>query len=285
MMKYFKGNHSQYIIKKVGGKIKKRGQGISFRYMVYNTSIITIPATTIDSHFIFNEVTFDFQNVSLQGHFTYRIQDPFKMDSLLDFSIDKEGTFLSEDPEKLELRIKNIVQMATRNEIKDKLLEQALAINTTLADIILESVKTDPLLQEMGIEILSITFNSVKPTPEIAKALEAEYRESLHRKADKSIYERRAAAVEQERKIKENELATQITLEEKKKELIDLSGDNITKEAEFKAEAKNLELESYKQIDPKMLLALSFSELASKSSKIGNLTITSEILASILQNN
>lgn len=289
MMKiqFFKGNHSRYIIKKVGGKIKKRGNGISFRYMAHNTSIISIPATTIDSHFIFNEVTNDFQYISLQGHFTYRIRDPFKMDSLLDFSIDpKSSTYFSEDPEKLELRIKNVVQMATRTEIRGKKLEEALAVNTTLADIILNVVKEAPLLNdEMGIEILSITFNTIKPSPEIAKALETDYRESLHKKADISIYERRASAVEQERKIRENELATQIILEEKKKELIDLSGDNITKEAKFKAEAKNLELESYKSVEPRMLLALSFNEMAHKANKIGNLTITSEILASILKNN
>ena len=136
------------------------------------------------------------------------------MDSLLDFSIDpKTGLYVSEDPEKLELRMKNVMQMATRNIIREKQLEEALAINTTLAGIILDSVNRTSLLNdEMGIEILSITFNSIKPTSEIAKALEADYRENLQKKADKSIYDRRAAAVEQERKIKENQLATDITL-------------------------------------------------------------------------
>jgi len=283
---FFKGNPSKFIIKKVSGKVKKKGIGLSFRYFAYNTNIISIPATTVDAHFIFNEVSKDFQLLTLQGHFTYRIKDALKMDSLLDFSINPmNNLYISEDPEKLELRIKNVVQMATRTEIKELHLEEALAFNTTLATTVINEVKSDSLLEEMGIELLSITFNSIKPTPEISKALEAEYREQLQRQADKSIYERRASAVEQERKIRENELKTQITLELKKQELIELNGKNIIDEADYKAKAKDLELNSYKAIDPKTLLALSFNELASKANKIGNLTITSEILASILQHN
>ena len=78
----------------------------------------------------------------------------------------------------------------------------------------------------MGTELLSVYFVAVKPTPEVAKALEADYRETLLRKADMAIYARRAAAVEEERKIKENELNTEITLEEQRQKLVDLQGQN-----------------------------------------------------------
>jgi uncharacterized protein YqfA (UPF0365 family) len=130
--------------------------------------------------------------------------------------------------------------------------------------------------------VLSITFTSIKPTPEISKALEADYREALAKKADEAIYERRAAAVEQERKIKENELNTQITLEEKKKVFIDLEGENRIKDAEFKAKAIELELEPYKSLDASKVLALALKDLGLNASKIGNLTITSEILSKLL---
>jgi regulator of protease activity HflC (stomatin/prohibitin superfamily) len=282
-MKHFKGEPTRYIIKYAGGKIKKKGLGLSFYYMGYNTSIISIPATTIDSNFFFNETTKNYQSVSLQGHFTYKIQDPLIMDSLLNFQIDpKTRQYLSEDPEKLEFRIKNVVQMFTRNEITKMNLEDALSVNSALANSIIANVKEASLINEMGIEILSISFNAIKPTPEIAKALEADYRESLQRKSDVAIYARRAAAVEQEGKIRENELNTQITLEEKKEQLIRLKGDNIIKEAEFNSMAKNLELEPFKQLDPRLILALSLKELSGNAQKIGNLTITSDILSSIL---
>ncbi|MCY3414015.1 MAG: SPFH domain-containing protein [Candidatus Heimdallarchaeota archaeon] len=283
MVKHYKGEPSKFIIKYVNGKQKKKGYGISFYYLKFNTSIIAIPTTTIDSHFIYNEITKNFQTISLQGHFTYKIKNPEKMDTLLNFQIDPEtGMYVSEDPEKLELRIKNVVQMATRAIIKKVDLEDALALTTTLADTLINEVRDAELLNEMGIEILSITFNAIRPTPEIAEALEAEYRENLQKQADESIFARRAAAVEQEQKIKENELNTDISLEKKREQLVELNGKNILAEAEFRAEAKTKELETYKSSDPQMLMALSFLELFGNPSKIGNFTVTSEILAQLL---
>lgn len=102
-------------------------------------------------------------------------------------------------------------------------------------------------------------------------------------KADKAIYERRAAAVEQESKIKENELNSQITLEKKRKELIALEGANIIKEAEFHAKAKETELAAYKKLAPNVLLALALKEIGENAEKIDALTITPDILTSILK--
>ena len=102
-------------------------------------------------------------------------------------------------------------------------------------------------------------------------------------KADKAIYERRAAAVEQESKIKENELNSQIALEKKRKELIALEGENIIKEAEFKAKANETELAIYKKLPSSTLLALAMKELGENADKIDNLTITPDILAAILK--
>jgi hypothetical protein len=88
------------------------------------------------------------------------------------------------------------------------------------------------LLDPPGAQLLNVHFVAAKPTPEVAKALEADYRETLLRKADMAISARRAAAVEEERKIKENELNTEITLEEQRRRLIDLQGENGLREAE-----------------------------------------------------
>src|SRR5205823_3572645 len=82
------------------------------------------------------------------------------------------------------------------------------------------------LPQTIGVELLSVYFLSTRPTPEVAKALEAEYRETLLRKADEAVYLRRAAAVDEERKIKEKELNTDKTLEEQRRALIVLQGEN-----------------------------------------------------------
>ena len=74
-------------------------------------------------------------------------------------------------------------------------------------------------MSEWGVEVLDFAILSIRPTPEISKALEAESRESLFRQSDEAIYSRRNAAVEQERLIKENELNTEIAVEEKKRQI------------------------------------------------------------------
>jgi hypothetical protein len=53
----------------------------------------------------------------------------------------------------------------------------------------------------------------------MSKALEAEAREALQRRSDEAIYARRNAAVEQERRIKESELNTEIAVEEKQRQI------------------------------------------------------------------
>lgn len=127
----------------------------------------------------------------------------------------------------------------------------------------------------------------------MARALEAQMRESLQIEADQAIYERRNFAVEQERMIKESELNTDIAIEEKqkqivekkmetdvvkqqngqklkememtssisleeqKKELIDIQVTNEKKEADVKEYILNANLKPYKALDWKTLMAIS----------------------------
>ena len=114
--------------------------------------------------------------------------------------------------------------METRGEIQQRKLEEVLTQYESMAGRVLERVKSSALLEPVGAELLSVYFIAAKPTPEVAKALEAEYRETLLRKADMAISARRAAAVEEERKIKENELNTEITLEEQRRQAHRSSG-------------------------------------------------------------
>ena len=280
---FFKGQPTDYIIKFVNGKIKREGQGLSFFYWKPNTSIAAIPVATIDANLIFNEITQTFQEVTIQGQLTYRVSDVKKIALLLDFSISPVSKKYSSDPlEKLAKRIINAVQMATREEIQKFSLEDSLRKSENIAKVVLGKIKEDTMLNSIGIECLSIYLTSIKPTPELARALEAEYRESIQKKADEAIYSRRAAAVEQERKIKENELDSDIALEKERKELVELEGNNAIKEAEYQSKVLNLGLVPYKELDPKMLLALGFKSLGEKADKIGNLTITPDLLSSVL---
>ena len=96
----------------------------------------------------------------------------------------------------------------------------------------------NPVIAALGVEILGLSVIAVKPKPETTRALEAEAREALLRHADEATYSRRNAAVEQERAIKENELNTEIAVENKKRQVREAQ-----MEAERAVRAKQQEIE------------------------------------------
>jgi hypothetical protein len=148
----------------------------------------------------------------------------------------------------------------------------------------------------------------------MSKALQAEAREEMLRKADEAIYARRNSAVEQERRIKENELNTEIAVAHKQRQvretqmaaevaveqqraaLVDQKVDNERKEADARGHALQATLEPLKAIDWRTLLAanagsddagriiaMAFQELAANSGKIGELNISPDLLASLVK--
>lgn len=294
MIGFFKGQPTDYVVKFVSGKERREGLGIAFYYLKHNTQIVTVPTSSQDAHFIFNESTGNFQAVTIQGQFTFRIEQPKKAMSLLNFTISPSTrNYLTKDPDKVQQRLTNIIQMETRQEIQKRSLEKALAESEAIAKTVLIKIREGKLLESIGVELMSVYFLNVAATPEVAKALEADYRETLLKKADEAIYARRASAVEQERTIKENELSNQIALEERRQQLIDLEGKNLHAEAEtrgkitaleadYNAKALEKQLAPYKQMDPRILLAAGLKDLAGNADKIGNLNITSELFAEIL---
>ena len=291
---FYKAQPTDYVIKYVGGKAVKEGIGLSFYYLEPNTQIVAIPTNTADAPFVFNEVTHDFQTVALQGQCTYRVAEPLKAAGLLNFTLDtRSHKYATEDRERLAQQVTTVVQTQARVEIKQMSLEQALGGAESLARKLRSQAQDDPALRALGVEVLSVYIVAIKPTPEVAKALEANYRETLLRRADEAIYARRAAAVEEERKIKENELNTDITLEQQRQQLIELQGDNEQREAEFhgkatelaaqySARAVEMELAVYHTFEPRAILALAMKELGHNAERVGNLTITSEVMAALL---
>jgi hypothetical protein len=291
---YFKGQPTDYILKYSGGKLASQGQGLAFYYLRHSTQVVAVPTSSRDASLVFNETTNNFQAVTIQGQVTYRIHNPTQAAALLNFSLEpRTRTYLSNDPDRLAQRITNVVQMETRVELQKLSLEEALASYQSIAVKVLQAVKSGKQLDGLGVELISLFFVAAKPTPEVGQALEAEYRETLLRKADEAIYARRAAAVEEEGKIKERELNSDIVLEEQRRRLIDLKGENELREAEnrgkaqelesrYKTESKKLELALYGGLEPRSVLALALNEMGSNADRIGNLTITSEMLASLL---
>ena len=280
---YYKSNPTDYVLLYRQGQVRRAGPGLAFFYWAPTTSIASIPISTIDIPFILNEMTGNFQAVTVQGQVTYRIANPQQLAGLLNFTVDpRTHARLSTDPERLPQRIVNALQAHLHAELLRRSLEDTLRQAADIAAAVMAQVKAEVMLTAMGVECLTLVINAIKPTPEMAKALEAEYREGLQQRADQAIYTRRAVAVEQERRIKENELNTQVTLEQKRQELVDLQGQNSNRQSEYDARSNDIWLEPWRRTAPGVLLGLAFKLMGENAQRIGTLTITPDMLTSFL---
>ncbi len=233
-----------YVIHFKNGLVQREGRGLSFFYFAPNSSIVAIPVGSNDLPFIFNETTNDYQTVSIQGQISYKIKDPKALANVLDFTLNDNGQYKKNDIEKLHQRLVNEAQTSTASFIHGLALKEAIRSAKLMEEKIREGLDTSQAISMLGIEILGANILAVKATPEMARALETETREQLQKEADQAIYDRRNFAVEQERKIKESELNTEIAVEEKQKMIVEkkmqtqvLNAENARKLREIKIAA------------------------------------------------
>ena len=283
LINYYKGEPNTYVLSHRNGVLKMHGAGINFFYLPRTTSIAEIPVSSQDSPFIFNETTADYQEVSIQGTLTYRVTEPIELAKRLDFTISpKTRRYASEDPEHLVERLVNSVQAHIRNEINGLGLEEALTTIKDLAEKVRENVRNSDELAELHVVLEGLHFSAIRATPEMQKALEADYRENLHRRADHAIYARRKAAVDEERKIRESEMNTDVELENRRKDLVDMQARNSLALAEADARAEELRLEPYGELPPQALVGLALKEWAANAGRIDNLSITPDLLSRVV---
>lgn len=208
-----------YVIHNVNGKMRHEGKALSFFYFAPVSTIVAVPLGSRDIQFIFSETTCDFQTITIQGQITYVVENPKSLAELFDFTMVKNKTNQIENFEKLNQRLNNEAQTATSSFIQGLCLKDALRSAKAISDRISSGIKSSQAVKMLGVEIVSIDVLAVRPTPEMGKALETETREALQKDADQAIYGRRDFAVEQERRIKESELNTEIAVHEKQKQI------------------------------------------------------------------
>ena len=233
-----------YVIHYKNGTTKREGRGLSFFYFSPNSSIVAIPMGSNDLPFIFNESTNDYQTVNIQGQISYKISQPKTLADVLDFTVTDNGQYKKNDIEKLNQRIINEAQTATATFVHEIKLKDAIRSAKTIEEKILSGLKSSAAIDMLGIEILGANILAVKATPEMARALETETREKLQQEADQAIYERRNFAVEQERKIKESELNTEIAVEEKQKQIAEKKMESEVLKAENERKLREMKLEA-----------------------------------------
>lgn len=219
-IRFIKVQPTTYLLEYRKGRLVREGAGLAFFYYAPTTSLVAIPTASDEVPFIFEETTADFQKISIQGQITYRVADPKRLAALMNFTLSNHGQgYVSEDPAKLPQRLINIVNVQARAQVQRLPLRQAVRESDALVESIRPKLVQSPEVAALGLEILGFSILAIRPTPETARALEAETREQLLKEADEAVFRRRNAAVENERAIKENELNTENAVELKKRQI------------------------------------------------------------------
>lgn len=218
--RFVKFDPSAHVFVIKNGRTIREGSGLAFWFFAPTTSFVKVPLESSSAAFIFEELSADFQTVSIQGEIAYRVSDPARMKAQMNFSLSsKTLEYLSEDPQRVDQKIVNVAKTVIKREIAKLSLKEATKATDQIKAASELSLGADAYLSSLGLEITNLSILAILPNKETGRALEAETREHILKEADDATYERRNASVEQERKIKENELNTEIAVEAKKRQI------------------------------------------------------------------
>jgi regulator of protease activity HflC (stomatin/prohibitin superfamily) len=288
------------------GRRRRSGRGLAFWFAPDGASIAEVPMDDRDLPFLFNSRSRDFQAVSVQGIVVWRVADPESLAERIDFTIDlRHGQHLGQPLDQIATLLTGLAQQQAAQYLLDRDVGAILAGGVEPVQARIEGGLTaSPRLKEMGLEVVAVRVADISPAAELQKALRTPTFERLQQQADEATFQRRALAVEKERAIAENELATQIELARRQEELIAQEGANARNRAQADAAAKQVASEGeaetirtiqqaradmerarvaiYAELPAHVILGLAAREFAGKLEKIEHLNVTPDLLSTII---
>lgn len=316
-LRHLRSEATTFVLHQAAGRTVRAGRGLSFWFVPWTAAIAELPLDDRELPILFQARTRDFQAVTAQGVLTWRVADPEKLASRVDFALDTDrGVWLRQPLEQLGSRLTELAQQVAYGWIGEASLEVALRDGVpTLRTLLHDGLRADVGISELGIEVTSVRIASLRPEAEVERALQTPEREKMQQEADKATYERRAQAVDRERAIAENELHNKIALAKREEELVAQQGQNerkrvtervaaerIASEAgaqrsqiEGTAEAERIRMVEgakneaetdrvgiYHDLPPHVVAALAAEKFAEHLPSVQNLTISPDLISTAL---
>ncbi|MFG3027081.1 SPFH domain-containing protein [Streptomyces sp. NPDC048253] len=244
--RHLRGAPTAHVRHHRSGKLAHDGPGLSFWFRSLSAALSEVPVDDRELAMTFHARTVDFQDVTVQATVTYRISDPAVAAARLGFSIDPDtGIWRSAPLEQLGTLLTETAQQHALDVLARTSLASALVDGVkSVRERVAAGLAAEPRLPATGIEIVAVRVVALRPEPEVERALRTPAREQIQQEADRATYERRAVAVERERTIAENELASQIELARREEQLVEQRGTNTRREAEENAAADKVRAEA-----------------------------------------
>jgi regulator of protease activity HflC (stomatin/prohibitin superfamily) len=317
VISHLRGEASTHVIRYRNGRIAGTGRGLTFWFRPLETAIAEIPLDDQELSFLFHGRSGDLQEVVAQGIITYRVTDPDVLATRIDFGIDLATGLSTKTPlDQIAARLTGLAQQHAWAVMASTSLRELVADGVgRLRDRIGAGLAADASVAEMGLAIASVRVSAVLPSSEVEKALAAPTRERIAAEADEAAFARRAAAVDKERAIAENELSNRIELARREASLVEQEGANERKRAaeiaaasritaDGNAETRKVGAEAeavairmvqsernaaesdrigvYRDLAPAVLLGLAAREFAGKIQTIEHLNLTPDMLGTVI---
>ncbi|MEJ7635040.1 SPFH domain-containing protein [Aeromicrobium sp.] len=314
---HLRSDPTSFVLQLKSGRVKRSGAGVSFWFRPSTAALAEVPLDDREQALMFQARTSDFQMVSVQATVTYRVSDPAVASTRIDFGINpRTGQWNARPLERLGGLLTELAQQPALEYLAGIPLAEALSHGIgPVRQRVAEQLADDQRLFERGLSVTDVRVVAIRAEAELERALQTPTRELVQREADRATFERRAAAVESERAIAENELQNQIELARREEELVVQRGQNERKRSREQAEADKIATTSqaerqgllakadadrtrelgeaeaaaeiskfaaYTGIDQDKLLALAVRELAANVPPITHLSVAPEVLGQLL---
>jgi regulator of protease activity HflC (stomatin/prohibitin superfamily) len=303
--RHLRSEASSYIVTFRRGKRIRSGRELAFWFQPDRTSIMEIPADDRDTDFVFQARSHDYQPVTVQGTITWRAADPEALGARVDFTIDLKTGRLRADPlDRISSLLIGLAQYQAARYVESRAIHDLLGEGAApIQDGMSIALAADKRVQEMGLSVVTIRVAGVSPSADLARALETPTFERTQGTADEAAFTRRAQAVEKERAIAENELATKVELSRRQAALIQQEDENNRRLAEGRAQASQIDAEGeanririvesarnaaeaerlmlMRDVDPAVLRTLTLRIFAEKLTKIDTLNVTPDLTAAL----
>lgn len=262
--RHLRGSATTHVQHLAGGRPKHQGRGAAFWFRPLTAAVSEVPVDDREQAVLVRLRTRDLQEVSVPTTVTYRFADPALAASRVDFSVDLHtGQWLERPLEAVAAMIYGAVSAALTSALAGiELAGVLLADTAALAAQVQSAVTDDGRLGELGVEVVGVRFDLLRPDPDVERGLQTPARELIQQDADRATFERRARAVEREAAIGENELANQIELARRTQQLISQRGANSRREAEEAAAATAIETASTAERTTALALAQAAADTA-----------------------
>jgi regulator of protease activity HflC (stomatin/prohibitin superfamily) len=293
--RYLKTKPTDYVLVYRGGTPTRQGLGFSGFVFAPFATAAAVPTDARDEIFAVEAATADYQAITIQGLISFRIADAPAAAARQDFAIDlKTGRHTGEPLKQIVERLKAITQTACRDALGRASLDAALNKSDELSRAIYATIGADANLGQGGIAIERVLVLSIKPAPDIRKALETPLREELLRRADASTFERRRAANAEEHDLKlrdeENrralaatELANQQALEGERQRLAQARAATLEAEARAEAVALRERLKPWAELPAQQIAVLALKDWAGRDNAFQSLTVSSDAIERIAE--